>query len=228
MIGKIDALKKKKVIKWLLLFAAAIFICVGSGYALWLRGFFLPRWVRWNEKSELSEFVLPKGAVAAGSAKYQAGYRTELVYDAEGELCVEQRETVRLSLSGKQFCAEQEDGTLLWNSDRAWLVADYLLMDIDRDGMKEVLLFVWRRGDYGKALPFWEEKNETGWSQHIFIYDWDFEKERRMTPLWMSSGIGMELAEIAPAGEDRLLLIRPDGESTVWRWGSWGLVRLEE
>ena len=128
-----------------------------------------------------------------------------------------------LALTDNRFAAAC-DGTVLWQSDSAWHVQDFLTCDIDRDGDTEILLLVWRRGNYGPSKPIWVQRNDTRWSQHIFIYD---RRENTLAPQWMSSQLRPKVARWALHGSDELFILTPDGEETLWRWGQWGLVRTD-
>lgn len=97
-------------------------------------------------------------------------------------------------------------------------------MDIDRDGRTELLLLVWRRGNYGPSKPFWVKRNDTRWSQHIFIYD---RQDGSFMPQWMSSQLRPKVARWAAESTDELFILTPDGDETLWQWGQWGLVRTD-
>ncbi len=125
--------------------------------------------------------------------------------------------------------ARMEDG---------WLVQDTLFTDIDGDGISECVLLVWKRGSYGKRRPTWVDKDEKGFSQHIFIYkDYGGNDEKDYPegwhPLWMSSRLYIDAArivegdEIPGTGRKSLDIISPDGSATRWGWLTWGLTRVE-
>ena len=88
--------------------------------------------------------------------------------------------TVQTELGGRPYTLTLENGafavqdgaTTLWRSETALRVQDFLTLDIDRDGETELVLLVWRRGNYGPSKPFWVRRNDTNWSQHLFIYNW--------------------------------------------------------
>ncbi|MCM1184555.1 MAG: CapA family protein [Roseburia sp.] len=115
----------------------------------------------------------------------------------------------------------------VWHSPEHVLVQDVLSIDIDDDSAQELILLCWKRGRYGRLRPFWVEEDEQGWSQHIFVYEYD---DKTLRPKWMSSYIGEDVAHMA-AGERaaapsyRLLLTSPDGTLSCWVWDSWGFSR---
>ena len=60
----------------------------------------------------------------------------------------------------------------IWKTDRTIPVQDVLWDDIDHDAEPELMLLCWKRGRYGDSRPFWVEKDDPVWTQHIFLYDW--------------------------------------------------------
>lgn len=142
--------------------------------------------------------------------------RTETVAFDDGVPC-------SLSVADSVFTAE-ENGTVIWQSDPGWHVQDFLTCDIDRDDHTELLLLVWRRGNYGPSKPFWVKRNDTSWSQHIFIFD---RQDGIFVPQWMSSQLRPKVACWSIQGNDQLFILTPDGTETLWQWDHWGLVRTD-
>lgn len=136
-------------------------------------------------------------------------------------VCFEYSTSVSLSLEQGRFTAAGDSN--IWQSEAAWHVQDFLTCDIDRDGSTELLLLVWRRGNYGPSKPFWVKRNDTNWSQHIFIYN---RQGDTFVPQWMSSQLRPKVARWAVQGTDTLFILTPDGTETLWQWGQWGLVRI--
>lgn len=128
---------------------------------------------------------------------------------------------LQLSLAGRRFSVKK-DGENLWQTPKEWKVSDYLLLDLDGDEQDELVLLVWKRGSYGEHKPFWVQKDEIGFSQHIFIYQY---KNSALRAMWMSSALRPQVKKWAALPQGRLQIITPKGETTVWRWGNWGLVR---
>lgn len=118
------------------------------------------------------------------------------------------------------------NGDLLWSSSKELQVQSVLSGDIDGNGEEELILLCWKTGRYGRHRPFWVEKDEPGWSQHIFVYEYDSEK---IKPKWMSSYIGQDVSKICIDSSlppfDRLWLTAPDGSSSRWVWNSWGFAK---
>ena len=152
-------------------------------------------------------------ALLAGIALVLLWYRGDfLPCRGERTSTLELEDTeVTLALRDASLTAAASD-TVLWQSD------------IDRDGTAELVLLAWRRGNYGPSRPFWVARNDTGWSQHIFIYNW---QDGAPVPQWMSSGLRPQVSRWAAQPDGQLYILTPQGEETLWRWGQWGLVRTD-
>ncbi len=113
--------------------------------------------------------------------------------------------------------------------DPSWLIQDVLCFDINGDGNADEILLVWKRGSYGSHRPTWVKRNDSGFSQHIFIYTRD---GKRWKPIWMSSALHFKAAsteegdEIPGTGRKSLIITEPSGETTKWGYLTWGLMRL--
>lgn len=118
-------------------------------------------------------------------------------------------------------------GEEIWRSPKEVRVQQAVSGDVDRDGRDELVLLCWKRGRFGKYKPFWIEKDEKSWSQHIFVYDY---AEDEILPQWMSSYIGQNVVEMSCGGKGSLrwlLLTDQEGEISYWRWDSWGFTKDE-
>lgn len=136
------------------------------------------------------------------------------IYDSSG--------TYRVLLEQGTVQVFGQDG-VIWISPEDVKVQQAESCDMDSDGQDELILLCWKVGRYGAHRPFWVEKDEGKWSQHIFVYEYDRDKIR---PKWMSSYIGQDVAHMAQNGQDalqwRLLLTDPEGMVSSWKWDSWG------
>lgn len=114
-------------------------------------------------------------------------------------------------------------GETVWSTPSEYRVQDFQWGDIDSDGEQELLLLCWRIGTYGEHRPFWVEKNDRRWSQHIFLYDWDGAK---ITPLWMASDLGMEVQDWRYDEHGYLILLDRQEQLSSWAWLTWGLEKV--
>lgn len=118
------------------------------------------------------------------------------------------------------------DNTVIWTSPEAIKIQDAISCDMDNDRQDELILLCWKIGRYGNDKPFWVEKDEKKWSQHIFVYEYS---NGEIRPKWMSSYIGQDVAVLSENGKSspfcRLLLTDLEGCVSSWMWDSWGFMK---
>ena len=136
--------------------------------------------------------------------------------------CGEAAGPARIELSGRRVRV-YKGAEMVWETESRIRVQDVLWGDIDHDGAKELMLLCWRRGRYGRKRPFWVEKDEPEWSQHIYLYDWT---ENGIRPIWMASDIGLDAAAWRFDERERLVITERSGAVSRWDWLSWGLERI--
>lgn len=131
------------------------------------------------------------------------------------------------SLAEKSVTVTQGD-SVIWVSPSDVKVQKALCCDADNDGRDELVLLCWKRGRYGTAKPFWVERDEQKWSQHLFVYAYTPDGVR---PRWMSSYIGQDVSDIVSNGKRapqcRLCLTDLEGNTSSWVWDSWGFTKEE-
>ena len=210
----------RKRIVLLIIAAAAIAAAVlFHGYNI---GAFLPSWIKWNDKTVVCEDVIKY--FGSGNADDETAEKTD-VLDADNDLSGGSAdEPDRIVLEDRKVNVFNDD-IKVWTSDEGVKVSDILWCDIDHDGGNELMLLCWRRGLYGSSMPFWLDKNDHSWTQHIFIYDWNGEE---IKPVWMASDIGMDAADWSFDETDRLIMTETNDRMTRWDWRSWGLEFLGE
>ena len=178
-----------------LAFAAVALVLFGAlAWRLYLAGAFLPSWATWETRT-LTIDLTGDGA-------------DEVVQLADKRLRVRSEDTASEAVM----------------SDASWLVQDVLACDVDYDGTTELVAVVWRRGLYGDELPFWVERNDTGFSQHVFVLRYD----GKLVPEWMSSEDGVDIAQVSADETGALRIVEPSGDESTWVWDSWGFVRSDE
>lgn len=126
-----------------------------------------------------------------------------------------------------------EGSLALWVSPREWWVQDFSLADIDGDHTRDVILTVWKAGNYGSSKPFWVEENDASIKQHVFVYSF---QDGKLVPMWQSSNLPQQncetiFADLDGDGIDELIAL--DAEYTfdatcsastigIWKWENWG------
>ena len=132
-----------------------------------------------------------------------------------------------LTLTRRTLTVSDASGVSVWQSEPGWRVQDFLIGDIDADGAPELLLLLYKRGSYGTARPFWVERDETSYSQHIFIYRWSAQSGAPR-PIWMASALPVRVRafSLEPDGLT-LRLLTASGSTSLWRWHSFGLTRVD-
>jgi len=126
-----------------------------------------------------------------------------------------------------------KNNEIIWQSDSAWQVKNILLADLNQDSQIEINMSLWKKGTYGKDLPFWLKENTKEWGNHLFIYGWRDEKIR---PIWCSSTLDAPIKEMAVGDTNNdseldLIVLEGNYENpennwadylTIWSWNSWG------
>ncbi len=111
-----------------------------------------------------------------------------------------------------------------WESDPAWLVSDFLIGDIDRDGWPEVLMTAWVKGQYGDQHPIWEDPRDPAYTQRLFVFDL---AETGLVPQWMSSQMRPEYQDWE-LQDTELVLEDLDGRISHWAWQGRTFVRTDQ
>ena len=140
--------------------------------------------------------------------------KDEPVFDMQAHLC------------DGHFTLQDEKGNIVWESEKNWKVQDFLVCDIDSDSDNEILLLTWKKGSFGKHLPFWVEENDTDTGQHIYIYEKREEAEGEHSFLrasWMSSALKETIISWSFDTRTRLRASYEDGSVRYFNWNSWGL-----
>lgn len=114
--------------------------------------------------------------------------------------------------------------------DESWVVEQVLEGDFDNYGNADVAIYLWKIGNYGNALPFWEKSNDESYRQHLFLF------EKDGAAIWHSSNLPYHniktiLSDIDSDGLNELIVLEKpyDGGKTavaVWRWDEWGFKNI--
>ena len=132
-----------------------------------------------------------------------------------------------LKLENKHVSVKRNDGTVVFETDKDYLVQDVTIADIDSDGREDIIFLLWKRGRYGRSKPFWVSEDETDLSQHVFIYN--MEKSGKMRQKWCASDIGSVLGRMKIMEKNPKFLITEalDGECKIWSWQGFGISEVK-
>jgi len=126
-----------------------------------------------------------------------------------------------------------EDDFPIWESPTDWWVQDAHIADIDGEDGRELVLSVWKSGDFGSSKPFWKKENDMTVRHHVFVYEF---KNDVLSPRWQSSNLPRPNCEMMFSdldGDNIEELIALEGEYTpdatctattigIWKWENWG------
>ena len=136
------------------------------------------------------------------------------------------RNKKKLVLENNHFkILDEKTNKLLWESDKRFKVKDFIYCDIDRDNKNEILLVLWKKGIFGKYMPFFAHDNKSLWSQHLFIYDID---STCLKPIWCSSYFSVIIDDISFDDKYKILsVIDTNKGRTRFIWQTWGLDSID-
>lgn len=215
--------KGLKKIKYFTAFLAAAALAAAVVIFAWHQGAFLPGWIEWQDK-ELEIETMPK--LSTETSNVSDSWDLEQDIDMQTGADMQTGGVLHTTLTDRHLQVKKDE-ELVWETTSKIKVQDFLWCDINHDGADELLLLCWRIGRYGDARPFWVDRDEHAWSQHIYIYEWRAESET-IYPLWMASDIGMDVVSWSFDEDERLLITETSGRQTSWDWVSWGLSLMKE
>jgi len=140
------------------------------------------------------------------------------------------QETYKLE-NGRLFVSE--NSKLVWQSPIDWRVDSFVLADANNDGVTDINMSVWKRGNYGSSRPFWVKENDMSIKNHFFVFDF---LKGAVRPVRQSSNLeapncDFTFADIDSDGKNDLVVI--EGKYTrnfkcvgnyiaIWKWNGWG------
>lgn len=148
--------------------------------------------------------------------------------DAERYLLTGHRLTVR------------EGEAMLWQSPPEWRVDGFSLGDVENDGAADLVMSLWKKGSFGPVRPFWEDREDRSYKNHLFVYRLTGDALR---PVWCSSDLDRPIVSFVirdadsnglnelvveegeyrrTFGERYALDRKAPARTTVWRWDGWG------
>ncbi|MBQ1840221.1 MAG: VCBS repeat-containing protein [Atopobiaceae bacterium] len=131
-----------------------------------------------------------------------------------------------ITLERRRVQVISADGAPLYESDGAWRVSDALVADVTRDGRPELVMLLWRRGNYGNSRPFWERGMDLRMTQHVYVVGLE---DGAMQPVWMGHelGEGLKVSQMGATEDGLLELTTMDGQTSVWEWDYFGFSLVE-
>ena len=240
--GAADSPRRRKICLCCGICTAAVIVLAAVLFYGWNAGWFLPGWIEWKSGDRIVQENSPIGVridhrrVAvylqdANAKNEHARIYTQDKYtqDENAQDKYTQDKYTQDENAQDKYTQDEctQDIQKIWSSPEDILVQDSMICDIDGDGAVEILLLCWKIGRFGVSRPFWVERDEKSWSQHLFVYEYGADG---VTPQWMSSYMGMDVAELSVSGavDKPVLQFRsPDGSVSCWFWDSWGFTRLD-
>ena len=136
--------------------------------------------------------------------------------DLDGDTTPEQVSLIRSVLE-----VEDSSGAKLYRSPSSWKVQDVIVCDMTHDGVPEIVMLVWRRGNYGSSRPFWDTGIDLRMTEHLYVMGM---RDGRIMPTWMGHELGREVVEVVAREDGSLSLVERNGAQTHWEWEGFGFV----
>ncbi len=193
-----------------IIIAAAVTAAIFA--ALYYTGCLLPRWAKWHDV-----MIDVKGGKCITDGREDVLPEQDNAGDEGPDMIELKHRKVRA----------YKDGRCIFESPGICRVQNVIYEDIDRDGMRELMLLNFNIGRFGSHRPFWVDRNERKWFQHIYIYDYISEEEI-FRPIWMASDIGMEAVDMRILDKGVIEMEDRYGVSSDWMWISFGLRCVSE
>jgi len=113
-------------------------------------------------------------------------------------------------------------------------IEEVLFGDFTNDGIENVAVYLWKKGNYGEKMPFWVKENDKSYKQHLFLYEKT--GENKYKSIWNSSNLPYInkktiLADIDKDGLNEIAVIEqpynaPYKNIAVWQWDDWGFENI--
>lgn len=146
---------------------------------------------------------------------YWVSWQTQSVaVDIDDDGTCETLETARRTCT-----LQHSDGSVLYESDPSWQVAQALVCDANSDGVNDLVMLIWRRGNYGTSRPFWDTAPDLRMTEHLYLMTL---RKGKMMPLWMGHELGAPVERVEAGEPGVLLLTTTDGARTRWVWDDFG------
>ena len=127
----------------------------------------------------------------------------------------------------------RENEKTLWRSPDEWWIDYFAIADATHDGKINLVLSLWKSGNYGPSRPFWETQNDSAVKNHLFVLEFS---DNLFREIWGSSNLSvpnceMLFRDVDQDNKQELIVIEgiytDDFSCTgeylaVWKWDEWG------
>jgi len=128
----------------------------------------------------------------------------------------------------------------IWKTPQNYYVDSFSLGDINHDGNMNLVISLWKKGNFGGLKPFWHTGKDDDYKNHLFVYQL---QSSTFKSVWCSSNLDRPILffEIKDQDKDGLNeLIVEEGvykriignyytpntngatRAAVWKWNEWG------
>ncbi len=94
----------------------------------------------------------------------------------------------------RQTLTVREGAELLWQSPKDWSVDNFDLGDADNDGTVNLVITLWKTGNFGTVRPFWDTGADASYKNHLFVFKM---QNNTFKPVWCSSNLDRPIVSFA-------------------------------
>lgn len=139
-------------------------------------------------------------------------YATDLDNDGSAE---------QITLERGALLVEGSTGIAPYRTPASWRVQDAVICDVTRDGIPEICMLVWRRGNYGSSRPFWDTGVDLRMTEHLYVLG---ARDAEVVPVWMGHELGCEVSGLLAHDDGSISLVARDGTKSHRSWEGFGFV----
>ena len=136
--------------------------------------------------------------------------------DGDGE-----PEQVTLTRGALKVEGSREDD--IYRSPSSWKVQDVIVCDVTHDDTPDIVMLVWRRGNYGSSRPFWDTGIDLRMTEHLYVMGM---RGGKVVPVWMGHELGRDVVEVVAHEDGSISLVERDGTQTHWDWEGFGFIAV--
>jgi len=126
----------------------------------------------------------------------------------------------------------------IFEENKDYKISEVLVGDILGDNKEEILVFLWKKGNYGNSKPFWINENDDSYKMHLFVYKLENASPLQISPIWQSSNLPFEnvknwLYDIDGDKKLELTTLQKTYNSNklsfgIWDWNGWGFEKISK